>query len=337
MRLRGYFFSSILLAFFLVLGWQARFLINWWQQPSVNPVLPVYIHIQPGTSLRKISQQLVQAGVLTHENYFMLVLRLHDAGHAVQAGEYLLAPGLSPKQIYLQLKQGKVMQHAITLVEGWTFNQFMADLDKQPLLKHDLQNLNPQQIMQKIGLNITNPEGWFFPNTYFYVRGSSEQSILLKANKMMQARLNQAWQQRDSGLPYQTAYDALIAASIIEKESAVPAERKLVASVLINRLRIGMPLQMDPTIIYGLGTFYQGNITSKDLKRDTPYNTYLHQGLPPTPIAMPSASSIDAALHPATTNYLYFVANGNGTHQFSSSLVQHDKAVKAYLKTLKKD
>lgn len=327
---------SILSVFIVALGWQVRTIFDWWRQPSVNPSIAVYVDVKSGSSLKYVAQQLADAGVINHPNYFIFVIRVRDASHAVQAGEYLFAPSLSPEKIYLQLKHGKVMQHAVTLVEGWTFNQFMIDLTNQPLLKHDLQGLTPQQIMQKLGLSQFSPEGWFYPDTYFYARGMSEQTLLLKAYKTMQTQLNQAWAGREQGLPYQTPYEALIAASIIEKESAVPAERHLVASVVVNRLRRGMPLQMDPTIIYGLGPSFNGNITTKDLRLDTPYNTYLHKGLPPTPIAMPGMSSIDAALHPASTPYLYFVANGNGTHQFSESLAQHDKAVKAYLKTLKK-
>jgi UPF0755 protein len=329
--------TAIFVLLMLGLAIQLRTMYDWWRKPSVNPYLTVYVEIKSGSSLRQVAHQLYKAGLINQKNYFVWQVRLRDASHHIKAGEYLFTPGMNPEQIYKQLKTGKVMQHAVTLVEGWTFNQFMADLAKQPLMKHDLQGLTEQQIMQKLGSQRANAEGMFYPDTYFYVRGTTETTILLKAYNTMQKHINQAWQQRSVNLPYQTSYEALIAASLIEKETASIAERPLVASVIINRLHKGMPLQIDPTVIYGLGPTFNGNITTKDLKLNTPYNTYLHTGLPPTPIAMPSASSIAAALHPADTNYLYFVAigDGSGTHRFSDNLTQHDKAVKAYLKTLK--
>lgn len=312
-------------------------MVSWWRSPSIEPYLPAYVIIDSGSSLTQIADRLYNEGIIQHPHYFVIFARLQKSGHALKAGEYLFAPGLTPQQIFQQLKSGKVMQHAVTLVEGWTFNQFLQALAQQPLLSHDLKGLTPQQTMQKLGLKDAQPEGLFFPDTYFYVRGAPESQILTKAYQAMQQKLSKEWQTHPSNLPYQTPYQALIAASIIEKESAIPSERLLISSVLVNRLNKAMPLQMDPTIIYGLGLTFNGDITNNDLKRDTLYNTYLHAGLPPTPIAMPSGDAIFAALHPADTKFLYFVANGDGTgqHQFSESLLQHNEAVKAYLKKVK--
>ncbi|MFN7097040.1 MAG: endolytic transglycosylase MltG [Gammaproteobacteria bacterium] len=314
-----------------------RMLHVWWRTPVANPYLSVYVDIKPGSSLKRIANQLYYAGLIDRQNYFIWQVRLHAGSQDIKAGEYIFKPSLTPEQIYQQLKSAKVIQHAITLVEGLTFNQFMAELATQTMIKHDLQGLTLSQIMQKMGSSYTNAEGLFYPNTYFYVQGTTESALLSKAYQAMQSYINQAWPGRSAGLPYQTPYQALIVASLIEKETANPQERPLVASVIINRLNKGMPLQIDPTVIYGIGTAYNGDITSQDLKQDTAYNTYLHAGLPPTPIAMPSAASIDAALHPANTNYLYFVAigDGSGNHQFSENLAQHNAAVKSYLKTLK--
>ncbi|MBY0544448.1 MAG: endolytic transglycosylase MltG [Gammaproteobacteria bacterium] len=335
MKLR-WLLPSVLALVFLAGALQFASMMSWWHKSSVNAYESVYIDIKPGSSVKQIAEQLYQAGIINNKSYFIWLVRLRGTNNTMKAGDYLLPPAFSPSQVYSQLQSGRVLQYAVTLVEGWTFNQVITELTAQSLLKHDLQGLTSTQIMQKLGLPDKLPEGLFFPNTYFYVRGASESLILKKAYKTMQAKLDSAWQTRDANLPYKTPYDALIAASIIEKESALPSERPFVASVLVNRLNRGMPLQMDPTVIYGLGAAYDGNIKSSDLKRKTDYNTYLFQGLPPTPIAMPGASSLNAALHPADTNYLYFVANGQGSHQFSSSLSQHDKAVKAYLKQLKK-
>lgn len=315
---------------------QTAFLF-WWHRPSVNPYLPVYVYIQPGSSLKHVAKQLAKAGVISHANYFIWLVRLHDASRTIKAGEYIFAPNLSPAKIYKQLIHDRVMQHPISLIEGWTFTQFIANLNSQTLLIPDLKNLSPQQIMQQIDPHMTHPEGMFFPDTYFYTRNTKASVVLKTSYNKMQVYLAQAWAGRAPDLPYKTPYDALIVASLIEKETANPEEKPLVASVIINRLRKNMPLQIDPTIIYGLGDRYNGDITSQDLKANTPYNTYRHRGLPPTPIAMPSASSIMAALHPAQTNYLYFVANSPTSHQFSTTLIQHDKAVKAYLHSLSKN
>ncbi|NNM59303.1 MAG: endolytic transglycosylase MltG [Legionellales bacterium] len=331
-----YLFLSLCLILAAGCIFQLIVMLDWWRKPSVDPYLPVYVNIDSGSSLTQITERLQQDGVIQHPHYFIFLVRLQNAGHALKAGEYLFAPGLTPEQIFQQLRSGKVMQHAVTLVEGWTFKQFMQNLAAQPLLIHDLKDLTPEQIMAKMGSKKTQPEGLFFPNTYFYVRGVPESQILNKAYQSMQVKLNKEWQTQQQNLPYKTPYDALIAASIIEKESAIASERLLISSVIVNRLNIAMPLQMDPTVIYGLGASFNGNITSKDLKQDTAYNTYLHTGLPPTPIAMPGGDAIFAALHPASTKFLYFVAEGDGTgkHNFSESLAEHTQAVKAYLKQI---
>lgn len=316
----------------LAIAWQYQHLERWWTTSATNPYISTYIQVQPGQSLTQVAHQLQALGLINNAKYFVWLVRLHHATQAVKAGDYLIHIAATPQQIFIQLHKGKVLQFTITLVEGRTFNQLLADMAKQPLLKHDITNLSDADMMQQLGVAEVNPEGLFFPDTYFYPRGFSEKTILQRAYQKMQTYLTQAWAKRDPSVPYTDVYQALIAASIIEKESANSNERPLIASVIINRLQKGMPLQMDPTVIYGLGPQFNGNITVKDLQTATPYNTYTKKGLPPTPIAMPSASSIQAALHPASTNYLYFVAKGSdGTHQFSTTLGQHDKAVKQYL------
>lgn len=329
-------FTKWLIGLLIVIGvaiaWQYQRLERWWVAPATNPYVNTYIQIQPGESLTQIAHQLQNLGLISNAKYFIWLVRLHHASQSVKAGDYLIIKSATPQQIFLQLHKGKVLQFSLTLVEGWTYQQMFTDMVKQPLLKHDMTNLSTAAMLQQLGATQTNPEGLFFPDTYFYPRGFSEKIILQRAYQKMQNYLTTAWAQRDPNVPYTDPYQALIAASIIEKESANINERPLIASVIMNRLQKGMPLQMDPTVIYGLGPQFNGNITTKDLQTDTPYNTYTRKGLPPTPIAMPSASSIQAALHPANTNYLYFVAKGNdGTHQFSATLGQHDKAVKQYL------
>ncbi len=308
-----------------------------WYRSSVNPYISVYINVPAGTSLINLAKQLQAQGLINNARYFIWLARLRYAHNSIKAGEYAIPPSSSPANILKQLHQGKVFQYTITLVDGWTIYQVQAALNEQPRLKHQVGNTPPKQLMQQLGFAPSWPEGLFFPDTYFYIAGTSDKAILQRAHKSMQQKLNQAWQHRAAGLPYDSPYQALIAASLIEKESADPSERTLISSVLVNRLRLGMPLQIDPTVIYGMGEQYDGSITSKDLRQDTLYNTYIRMGLPPTPIAIPSESAIEAALHPATTKYLYFVAKGNGLHQFSETLTQHDKAVKNYLLMLKQN
>jgi UPF0755 protein len=248
----------------------------------------------------------------------------------IKAGNYLIERGITPYDLFEIITVGKTTQAGITFIEGWTFQQMRAAMMANDAIKHMTISYTHQQILENIGATESHAEGLFFPDTYFFSRGMSDQDILKRAYHAMQSRLNEAWEQREAGLPYKTPYEALIMASIIEKETGRADERKMIAGVFVNRLRIGMRLQTDPTVIYGMGERFDGNIRKKDLQIDTAYNTYTRSGLPPTPIAMPGLASIEAALHPAKTRALYFVGKGDGSHAFSSTLAEHNRAVVKY-------
>lgn len=263
---------------------------------------------------------------------FALYVYFHPS-ERVKTGEYFFPKGASFVDVFHQIVNGKGLYYRpFTIIPGWTFNQIKQTLSQSVGVKQTLSNLTNDQIMQLVSQTAQSPEGQFLPETYFYTKGNSDLYILKKAYELMQQRFATAWAGRDKNLPYQNAYDALIVASLVEKEAYLSAERPIIAGVIINRLRKNMILQIDPTVIYGMGDRYTGKITKQDLREDTPYNTYVHKGLPPTPIAMPSLATIIATLHPAQHNYLYFVARGDGSHQFSSSLSEHNAAVKKAIK-----
>jgi UPF0755 protein len=248
----------------------------------------------------------------------------------VEVGEYKLPTQITPKLLLETLRYGDVVSYKVTLVEGKTFKDFMFVLSEQEQLESTLKNKNFDDIKKQLELNIDHPEGWFYPDTYQYVAGSSDADILLRAHTRMKKVLDEEWLKRAEALPYKNAYEALIMASIIEKETGVAYERPEISGVFVRRLNKGMRLQTDPTIIYGLGDSYKGNIRRKHLTQKTPYNTYVINGLPPTPIAMPARAAINAALNPAKGKSLFFVAKGDGSHQFSETLAQHNKAVQEY-------
>jgi UPF0755 protein len=286
--------------------------------------------VLPGTSLSRLADELAQRGITAHPRYLVWLGRLNGQSHQIQAGEYEIAPGTKPEQLLQMLVAGKVKLHSLTIVEGWTFRELRHAVADDAMLRHTLKGLTGEQVMARLGLPGRHPEGWFFPDTYRFPRGESDVDFLKRAQQAMDRHLQREWKERAADLPLKTPYQALILASIIEKETAMARERERIAGVFVRRLRRGMRLQTDPTVIYGMGTAYDGNIRSRDLKKDTPYNTYTRKGLPPTPIAMPSAASIHAALHPAPGKALYFVAKGDGTHQFSDTLAEHDRAVAKY-------
>lgn len=285
----------------------------------------------PGTALRKVASQLQAEGILKRPFYFIVYARLKGAGARLQAGEYRFSPGISAVELLDKLERGEVILHSLTIVEGWSFKQLRSALQSDEILIHKLSpGLGEDEIMDMLGHPRQHPEGRFFPDTYSFPRGTSDVDFLKRAYGVMAQFLEREWSQRSPGLPLASAYQALILASIIEKETAVPEERQLIAAVFVNRLKKRMRLQTDPTVIYGLGDSYDGDIKFRDLRSDTPYNTYTRSGLPPTPIAMPGGASIHAALNPADSDVLYFVSRGDGSHQFSVTLEQHEAAVDEY-------
>ena len=294
------------------------------------------ISIKPNSSLKSIVNQLVAQEVISQALPFQLLVRLLGKQTYLQAGDYTLNKNVTPYQLILSLNHGKSTQGSITFIEGKTFKQMRAKLAKNDAVKHTINNLTDAEIMREMGVD-KHPEGLFFPDTFYFDRNTTDISLLKKSYGIMQDKLEAAWSSRASGLPYKNSYQALIMASIIEKETGKASERPMIAGVFLNRLRIGMRLQTDPTVIYGMGDNYAGNIRRKDLTTDTAYNTYTRDGLPPTPIAMPGAASINAALHPETTKALYFVGKGDGSHAFSNSLVEHNRAVVKYQLKRKKN
>jgi UPF0755 protein len=297
---------------------------------------PVRVEVLSGEPLRTILLHLQQQGAVRHARMIAWYLRLHGQNPRVQAGTYELAPHASARAVLEQFAAGRVVLEQLTIVEGWNFSQLRHALDAHAALTHSLRAVPDEALMRALGHEGQAAEGQFFPDTYRFAAGTSDRRILELAYDRMQYELTQAWEARAPDLPLANAGEALIMASIVEKETAREDERAKVAAVFVNRLRRGMRLQSDPTVIYGLGARYDGDIHTRDLETDTPYNSYTRAGLPPTPIALPGAASLQAALHPADSDALYFVAtgNGDGTHQFSATLAQHDVAVRAYLHKL---
>ncbi|MEZ8099584.1 endolytic transglycosylase MltG [Vibrio bivalvicida] len=291
--------------------------------------------IASGTSFNRVLEQLTESKMIDTSDVVKLVRRFHPELAQLRAGTYLLVSDSTLKSALKQFKQGKEHQFSITFVEGSNFKEWQETIQNAPYLKHELDGLSEAEIAEKLGVQHQKLEGLLLAETYHYTFGASDLDILKRAADKLQMVLDEHWATRQDKLPLKTSYDALILASIIEKETAVESERERVAAVFVNRLNKRMRLQTDPTVIYGMGDKYDGNIRKKDLRTPTPYNTYTIYGLPPTPIAMPGEASIQAALNPEDSNYLYFVASGNGGHVFSKTLAEHNRAVRAYLKQLR--
>ncbi len=291
---------------------------------------PVQFSLKHGSSLRSSARQLQAAGIINSPGQFELLARLKGDALNVQAGNYEITGNISPYLLLRLITSGPHGQDQITVVEGWTFRQLRDALDAHAAIKHDTRGLAESEIADRLGTKSPSLEGWFFPETYYFTNGSSDVSILRRGYRMMQSQLEDRWKARASGLPLATPYEALILASIVEKETGQASERPMIAAVFINRLRNGMKLQTDPTVIYGLGENFDGNLRKRDLLTDTAYNTYTCTGLPPTPISLPGVASLTAALNPAPTNALYFVSRGDGTSHFSGSLTEHERAVTRY-------
>lgn len=299
-------------------------------QPLPLPAIPYEFSLKPGTSLKGMARQMRQDGVLPDEWRFVLLARVLGSTKQIKAGNYELNSELTPFSLLQIVTKGQVTQREISIIEGYTFNQLRNLLNANSAFSHDSGALSESEIMRLIGAEEQRAEGLFFPDTYYFSNGSSDLALLKRAYQTMQLHLQKAWAQRDPGLPLESPYQALILASIVEKETGRNSDRSMVAAVFHNRLRMGMMLQTDPTVIYGMGARFDGNLRKRDLLLDTPYNTYTRAGLPPTPIALPGLASLQAALHPAKTSALYFVGRGDGSSEFSSSLEQHNRAVNKY-------
>ncbi len=308
----------------------AAWMYHFANTPVTLPQSPYYFDLKQGSTLRGIARQLVQQGVLREPWSFTAMVRGFGMDQEIKAGNYQFETGLTPLKLFSMITNGDVTQSGVMFIEGWTFRQMREALNQQERLRHMSMGLSDAELMKSIGAAESNPEGQFFPDTYFFSSGTSDLDILKRAYLTMQQRLDAAWSDRSPGLPYRDSYQALIMASIVEKETAQGVERPLIARVFLNRLKSGMRLQTDPTVIYGLSEAFDGNLRKGDLLADTPYNTYTRVGLPPTPIAMPGIASIEAVLHPANSNALYFVAKGDGHHAFSATLAEHNRAVAHY-------
>jgi len=289
----------------------------------------VLIEVTPGTTYTRIVSKLASDGIITHPFDSRLHGRLSGDANKIQAGEYELVPGITSRDLLAILVAGDVVFHQVALLEGWTLSQALEVIQGHEMIEITLDPNDRESLQALLGAE-SYPEGLVFPDTYNFSRGTTDSDILLRANNMMDQVLAEEWQSRDVGLPYNSPYDALIMASIIEKETGLASERQQIAGVFIRRLQQGMRLQTDPTVIYGLGEEYDGNLTRADLRELTPYNTYRINGLPPTPIALPGRDSIFASLHPDQSDTLYFVAKGDGSHYFSNSLEEHEQAVRQY-------
>lgn len=292
--------------------------------------LPKTINVMPGTHLRALSAMLEREGVVGNAEAFWLLGRVLGKGANLKVGVYRLDRPLTPLELYAKIERGEVAQAVVQFIEGKTLRDVRQVLAAQPLLKNDSAHLSDAELARALGAEEAHPEGLLFPDTYFYAPHTSDIDLLRRAYRVQQQKLMAAWETRAPGLPYRTPYEALIMASIIEKETGAAFERPQIAGVFVNRMRRGMRLQTDPTVIYGLGERFDGNLRKVDLQRDTPYNTYTRHGLPPTPIAMAGEAAIQAALNPATTDALYFCSRGDGTHVFSSTLEAHNRAVNRY-------
>ena len=333
--MRAFFTRLLGLVFILVLlaaggAW-------WWLNEPMTLKLPqgaqvLDLEIEPGTSANTVAGVVTDSGVALPTALLQQWFRWSGQARQIKAGSYEITPGTTPRTLLSMLVRGDQALRHVTLVEGWNFSQVRAALQKAEQLAPESAGLSPEMIMEKLGRPGVHPEGRFFPDTYTYAKGASDLAVLQRAARAMDKRIDAAWAMRSPDTPLKTVNEALILASIVEKETGKPADRGQIAGVFVNRLRIGMLLQTDPSVIYGLGDRFSGNLRKRDLQTDTPYNTYTRAGLPPTPIAMPGRAAMLAAVQPAPTPALYFVARGDGTSQFSASLDEHNRAVNKYIR-----
>ncbi len=306
--------------------WLVRFAVT----PVELPEEGRFFSIERGLGVSQVARQLNRDGIVENANAFVVLVRVLGKSSEMKAGSYEAAGSITPLRVVDKLARGEFTTGKIRFIEGWTFRQMREVLDQHPALRHQTKDWTAADILEALDSKRTHPEGLFFPDTYYFSAGTSDLTILQQAYNKMQTTLDATWEKRAKRLPVKAKYQALILASIVEKETGDPGERKMVAAVFVNRLRKRMRLQTDPTVIYGLGENFDGNLRKRDLLTDQPYNTYTRYGLPPTPIAMPGEAAIEATLQPASTRALYFVAKGDGTHYFSNSLKEHNRAVNKY-------
>jgi len=325
-------FRALVVITALVLGAASAVAFVWYRQPLPLPASPFEFEVRPGATLAAVARQLRDAGVIAHPYALIALARVKGVDRTIKAGSYEVGEGIMLPQLLAKLTQGDVTQSSLTIVEGTTFADLMRSLGESGQIARTLADLPDTELLARLGIAEKSPEGQFFPDTYFFANGSSDAALLKRSHRALAERLRIGWERRAPDLPFATPYEALILASIVEKETGRPDDRPLIASVLVNRLKRGMRLQVDPTVIYGIGDKFDGNLRKRDLEADTAYNTYLREGLPPTPIALASQASLDAVLNPPSTPYLYFVSRGDGTSEFSSTLADHNRAVSKYQK-----
>jgi UPF0755 protein len=300
------------------------------QKPLMIPEDGLSYDLRPGTGVINLARDMSNAGYLDRQRYFRLLAHYRGVTQSLKAGEYHIPHGTTSSELLSLFAQGKVVDHALTFIEGWNIHQLLAAVNAHDGLEHTLKGLSPGDIMERLGYPGEHPEGRFYPDTYHFTRGTTDVDLLKRAYQRLESVLERQWANRSYNLPLQSPYEALILASIVEKETGKAEERQMIAGVFVRRLSRGMRLQTDPAVIYGMGDRFKGNISRRDLVTDSPYNTYLRAGLPPTPICMPGEESIHAALHPADGDALYFVSRGDGSHYFSATLEEHNIAVRRF-------
>tara|TARA_B100000745_G_scaffold102032_2_gene65221 strand:- start:737 stop:1762 length:1026 start_codon:yes stop_codon:yes gene_type:complete len=329
--------AFVLISTLIIGGVVAGYLYHVYQQVVASTVdisEPALIQIERGDTLRSFLREQKAMERIEADWPFRIFLKQHPEFAHIKVGTYRISPGEPWTDVFRRLVDGDVLTYKVTFIEGWTFREFRRALTEAEYLQQTIAELSDAEVIQLLGSDeLEHPEGWFYPDTYLYPHGAKDIDVLQRAHSKMQQVLAQAWKERGDAIQVESPYEALILASIIEKETAVDEERQAISGVFTRRLKRGMRLQTDPTVIYGMGQRYDGNIRRRDLKEDTPYNTYVHSGLPPTPIANPGSASIHAALHPESGSTLYFVAlgDGSGRHYFSKSLKEHNRAVRRYL------
>lgn len=314
----------------LVIAGTAAAFIRYATAPFGYAGVPVRVSVEPGSGLKSVSRQLARKGVIALPWAFNALGRARGLGESLQSGVYEVTPALTPNDLLDRMVRGDALHDEIKFIEGWTFRQMRAALDTHAGLRHDSRELSDREILQRIGAIENHPEGLFFPDTYRFSVGVSDLVVLRMAHARMRDRLKTNWEARAPGLPLNSPYELLKLASIVERETGTSEDRALIAAVFMNRLRIGMRLQTDPTVIYGMGARFDGNLRRRDLETDTPYNTYTRAGLPPTPIALPGEAALAAAANPANSKALYFVARGDGSSHFSQTLTEHNRAVNRF-------